>query len=406
MPENLSSVFTAIAYKKLVPIDLPGRGPGHGHQHELDGVARLREFFREGPLSGDITWHYFSDDQDVLSEAGYFKFYDARENHPTRTEWRLYYSGEFLKHARARDVLLLLRLQNGNIHGLIFAEDSSWLRSAEFLFPIPEARKQLLLIPDDLLQEQQLDFARRRILEELGIEAEVPVLAGDEDLAAQELAAARRNNRDFPTTARMSELARSLVQVDYRDGDSALIALVDREERLFRAMEKILVEERLRRHFTSVDDFISYSLSVQNRRKSRMGYALQNHLAHIFTENRLRFEPQVHTEGNRTPDFLFPGSREYHDQAFPADLLVMLAAKSSCKERWRQILDEADRIPGKHLCTLEPSISTDQLDMMAERKVQLVVPRTLHTTYNPDRLDTIWSVNRFIEHVRTRQALP
>ena len=42
----------------------------------------------------------------------------------------------------------------------------------------------------------------------------------------------------------------------------------------------------------------------------------------------------------------------------------MLAVKSTCKDRWRQILAEADRLPVKHLLTLEPGISVAQTDEM------------------------------------------
>lgn len=33
----------------------------------------------------------------------------------------------------------------------------------------------------------------------------------------------------------------------------------------------------------------------------------------------------------------------------------MLAAKTSTKDRWRQVLDEAGRIPDKHLFTIAPA---------------------------------------------------
>ncbi|EJA5030400.1 hypothetical protein MU985_004932 [Salmonella enterica] len=38
----------------------------------------------------------------------------------------------------------------------------------------------------------------------------------------------------------------------------------------------------------------------------------------------------------------------------------MLAYKSTCKDRWRQMLNEAVRIPDKHLLTLESSICENQ----------------------------------------------
>ncbi|MFN2369176.1 MAG: type II restriction endonuclease [Desulfurivibrionaceae bacterium] len=48
------------------------------------------------------------------------------------------------------------------------------------------------------------------------------------------------------------------------------MAWMEREEILFRTMEKHLIGERLSQGFDGdVDSFISFSLSVQNRRKSR-----------------------------------------------------------------------------------------------------------------------------------------
>ncbi|ASD85469.1 hypothetical protein LB105_004113 [Salmonella enterica] len=57
---------------------------------------------------------------------------------------------------------------------------------------------------------------------------------------------------------------------------------------------------------------------------------------------------------------MFPGISHYHDSEFPHARLTMLASKSTCKDRWRQMLNEAVRISDKHLLTLEPSISENQ----------------------------------------------
>ena len=56
----------------------------------------------------------------------------------------------------------------------------------------------------------------------------------------------------------------------------ALIVSLEREEALFRQLERYLVLQRLRLGFgEDVDTFVEYSLSVQNRRKSIVGYALE-----------------------------------------------------------------------------------------------------------------------------------
>ena len=134
-----------------------------------------------------------------------------------------------------------------------------------------------------------------------------------------------------------------------------------------------------------------------------MGHALQNHLAAVFEASNLRYEAQVKTENGKTPDFLFPGADEYFDGSFPVGLLTMLAAKSSCKERWAQILPEAERIPDKHLVTLEPGISESQTDQMRAAKVQLIVPIEIASSFTSSQRKWIWSVSDFVGHVRTQQ---
>lgn len=405
MAESLESVFAAVAFKTLADVDLPGHT---SHQHEINGVAALRDFFGvDTPVEGQISWHYFSDDADPLRAHSQFKFYDARAKTAAqtgRTEWRLYYRGDFLSCAKLGDILILARTKTGVLFGLVFQQGSSWLRSAQDLLKHRDFGQQLELFSSDDLRHRELAFLERQVLEELGLYVLVPESSQDEAVARTTLDEAIASGTPFPTTRRMSELAQSLVHTDFRDDDATLISFLDQEERLFRAIERIVVGTRLKQDFSSVDDFMQYSLSVQNRRKARMGLALQNHLARIFTEHHLRFKPQPTTEGKSRPDFLFPGETEYHNPNFDANLLVMLAAKSSCKERWRQVLDEAERIPQKHLCTLEPAISVDQTDAMKNRLITLVVPRGFHEAYTTQQQKELWSVGQFVEYVRSKQT--
>ena len=75
----------------------------------------------------------------------------------------------------------------------------------------------------------------------------------------------------------------------------------------------------------------------QHVRKSRAGKSLEHHLADIFTHNQLLFEEQVITEENKKPDFVFPNGKCYHNITFPGELLTVLGAKTTCKDRWRQV---------------------------------------------------------------------
>ncbi len=81
---------------------------------------------------------------------------------------------------------------------------------------------------------------------------------------------------------------------------------------------------------------------VLNRRKSRAGKSLENHLSALFDGNGIIYTAQAVTEGNKKPDFIFPSEAAYHDINYDIDKIVSLAAKTTCKDRWRQVLNEAD----------------------------------------------------------------
>ena len=71
-----------------------------------------------------------------------------------------------------------------------------------------------------------------------------------------------------------------------------------------------------------------------------------------------------------------PPKADYQDPGFPATRLRMLAVKTTCKDRWRQVLNEAARIPAKHLLTLQEGVSENQFREMTESGVRLVVPNS------------------------------
>jgi hypothetical protein len=214
----------------------------------------------------------------------------------------------------------------------------------------------------------------------------------------------------FPATAEFSRLARgSLPNVDPRENaDEVLMAWIEREELLFRRLERHVVAARLRAGFVmdtvpDVDGFIAFSLSVQNRRKSRAGRSLEHHVAALLTARGLKFERGGETEHKNRPDFLFPGSEAYRDPKFDAARLTMLGSKSSCKDRWRQVLSEAEKIPQKHLLTLEPGISENQTDEMKAKQLQLVLPASLHETYRAKQREWLFSFEQFIQIVKRRE---
>lgn len=81
----------------------------------------------------------------------------------------------------------------------------------------------------------------------------------------------------------------------------------------------------------------------------------------------------------------------------------MLGVKSTCKDRWRQVLSEADRIEKKHLLTLEAAISTNQTDEMKSKQLQLVVPEKIHKSFTKNQQEWLLDIQTFIETVKLKQ---
>lgn len=174
------------------------------------------------------------------------------------------------------------------------------------------------------------------------------------------------------------------------------------------ALEHERYGKTIMRGFASTDEFIQLANQVLNRRKARAGKSREHHLAAIFDANSLLYTAQARTEGNKHPDFVFPSESAYHDLLFPESKIIVLAAKTTCIDRWRQILNEADRLKGKtkYLYTLQPGISSEQISEMKAEKVQLVVPREYISVYPQEKRADIWTLKNFIAYVHEKQNTP
>jgi hypothetical protein len=179
--------------------------------------------------------------------------------------------------------------------------------------------------------------------------------------------------------------------------------LIDRREceyALFRSIEDATVQKRVHAQFQSVNEFITYAQTVLQRRKARSGRSLELQVLRLLRECGLHedndFSYNKPTEQHKTPDFVFPSVDAYTNPQFPAEKLRMLAVKTTVKDRWRQILNEADRIPKKHLLTLQEGISDNQWEEMCQAGVILVVPTPIQQYYPVHMRNEIVSVSEFI----------
>jgi hypothetical protein len=432
---KISDYFEGVAAKYLSAVDAE---PERSNGHEIGGLPRagFREYLGTPDKTEEFAFSakqvYISDEAErPLIADSHVTWYDARRNKPHRSpEYRLYYYDSVVTEEIAKgDFLLIAKLRQS----VSFPHDEAReKRSAQ------QSKGTLLMVftPAGSSVEHQLRgmfglthvgetfsagkldvvdlvLPLRMMLEELGIDAAAGHASEGRLL---EGLLERFGGDNFPPTREFSTFARESLtnKVSAIDApDTALMAWMEHEESLFRVYERHIVQRRLRAGFgqdgQDVDAFVDFSLSVQNRRKSRVGLAFEGHLAWLFQQNGLRFErgrgKGKATEGKATPDFLFPSFTAYHDPQFPVAKLMMLGAKTTCKDRWRQVLSEARRIPSKHLVTLEPAISPSQLDEMHSHRLQLVVPLAVQATYPALQRATLMDLRGFIRAVQEKQTL-
>ncbi|GGN51420.1 type II restriction endonuclease [Novosphingobium indicum] len=342
-----------------------------------------------------------------MSEEGRLSWYDSRANDPRRSaEWRLYYqSNPVTELMQPGDSMFVARRPDSHILFIVTPDGTDIQSQLVWLFGLAE-QPGLDFEQREITRDNsgEVDFAARYILDELGIEAAEPEADMLDGLI-------ERFGLKFPKTRIFSELARSSLPdvSSLDDPDHALLAWMEREELMFRRLERRIVAERIANGFAGpegadVEGFLKFSLSVQNTRKSRVGLALENHLEAVFTAYDLRYARGAETENKNKPDFLFPGQQEYLNPDFPAARLTMLGSKSTLKDRWRQVLSEAERIAVKHLLTLSPGLSENQTTEMQAKSLQLVVPERLHQTYRPAQQDWLMNVRGFLGLVQGRQC--
>ena len=216
----------------------------------------------------------------------------------------------------------------------------------------------------------------------------------------------------FPDSYTMSKTARDIENSVYNhrelireNPDKKIINWTEQEYRLFRQIENFAYGSTIRNGFQDMESFIELANSVLNSRKSRAGKSLEHHISAIFDGNSISYEEQVITEGKKKPDFIFPSGKAYHDKSFPTEKLISLASKTTCKDRWRQVINEADRLRDrdKYLITLQQGISSAQIEEMTAEKVILVVPKPYISSYPPEHREKIWTIKKFVDYLQEIQ---
>lgn len=401
----LADLFEGAGAKVLTEVEINRQ---RSNQHEFQGVSGFRAFLGTPAEKQTFpaTFYWLEDDEDAqaIRLESFCTWSDVRRGKEGRSpEYHLYYAVEsepVVHRARAGDQVVIARTKDGDLMVLLSPEGSTIGQQLLWLYGLDLFEGRSVARRLERKDTVELGLAARSVLADLGIEIEEPAPDAFDRLI-------ETFGRQFPGTVQLSAFAREMLpDVDpLPDPDSALIAWMEHEQALFRHLEREIVSDRLESGFleagqADVDGFLSFSLSVQNRRKSRAGYAFGHHVEAVLQAHGVSYTREATTEKRNAADFLFPGEDEYADSRYPDDQLAMLAVKTSCKDRWRQVLAEANRIRTKHLLTLEPAISKIQTAEMQGQGLQLVLPASLHSTYQADQRAWLISVGDFVGEVR------
>jgi hypothetical protein len=210
----------------------------------------------------------------------------------------------------------------------------------------------------------------------------------------------------FPTGNVFSESTRTTLSSCLKKfaklaADEALVRSFQTEYKLFQAVERQVCQNEVSgRLFKNIDEFIQTAASIMNRRKARAGRSFENHVEYLLTKAGIphKMRPLLGPDGR--PDILIPSEEAYFDQNWPEHRLFVVGLKTTCKDRWRQVLYEGHRVRAKHILTLQPGISEAQLSEMHGAGVSLVVPKSLHKSFPTDNPISLLSVEGFMQAVK------
>ena len=104
----LSQYFEGVMAKRLSAVEA---NLEKSNQHEFNGVAAMKSIFGKERQKFPTQFLFLDDENVPISEDGFLTWYDARENHPTRSEYRLYLHNTVIRRPAFVDVVMIIALQ-------------------------------------------------------------------------------------------------------------------------------------------------------------------------------------------------------------------------------------------------------------------------------------------------------
>jgi hypothetical protein len=123
MKKLLNSKLIGLVIKRISKVEAD---TNKSNQHEFNGNRDLRKLLGDLRLSNKtVTFSYYNDTDGEVSNPGTITWYDAREAHPNRSEYRLYFkSNPVMDLAEPGDLLIVSLDDDGELNIIIIQEGS------------------------------------------------------------------------------------------------------------------------------------------------------------------------------------------------------------------------------------------------------------------------------------------
>jgi EcoRII C terminal len=441
---NLNRGFRGAVTKRLSSHEVD---PSTSNGHEFQGTLELQKLLGTEEDRNRATSYYFISDDgaepklraSITAYSSWWYRIKKRKSGDYR-EWRLYYPATVnLIYEFCRDGdLLLLALRNDGSRAIFLAPAGSvseqvllqafgvrnrggaqdphdpWLVNVEPSLGAVEAEAMEQLA----LTFAEADEDESKILAVTVEDSAAAALAGDEQV--EKVAEVMLERWPDGKLGRSDEVVKIVVGVCDPDGtqppDTALEHWLEVAEAAYRIWEKDTANRFIGplradpavSDIKLVEEIGTRWMSFRQSRVTRAGKVMEYFLRILFDRAGLKFvtDSAAKTENGKMPDFLFPDGPSYADRvSFPDSKLRILGAKTTFKDRWRQILEEGDRVRVKHGVTRDPFITETMFAQMntGDRRLIVVMPKPIIDRYtiNPPNLV---SLADFINEVHDLQT--
>lgn len=119
-------------------------------------------------------------------------------------------------------------------------------------------------------------------------------------------------------------------------------------------------------------------LSASQQRKSRAGYSFEHQIQAMLGAGGIPFVQQVVIDAaKRRPDFVLPSLNHLNRKLKGPQRGLILSAKTTLRERWKQVEREMRKRNDLFLATVDETVAGNVIGEMAALNICLVVPETL-----------------------------